>query len=190
MDSTPSETGFLSSPRNQRRLMWGSGAVLLVGVIVFLTTVVFKGSSGIKSPISTVKAQSAPKQIKAKPDPKAFTIAREFLQTAVQRKNLDVAYSLVNHEIKGDQTRKQWDSGNIAVIKYPAGNIKTAGFQVVWSYKTQMMTLVDLVAKKGSHLRPHIPFWLGLVRAHDKPNGHWLVNYFQADWTPPVRSSS
>lgn len=190
MDSTPSETGFFSSPRNQRRLMWASGAVLLVGLIVFLTTVVFHGSSGIKSPISTVRAQSAPKQIRAKADPKAFEVGRKFIETAVQRKNLDAAYTLVNDEIKGGQTRKQWDTGNIAVIKYPSGNAETAAFTVVWSYRTQMMTIVDLVAKKGSHLRPHIPFWLGFVRAHDKPNGHWLVNYFQADWTPPVRSSS
>lgn len=190
MTTTSSEAGFLKSPRNQRRLLWGSGAVLLVGVIVFLSTVVFRGSSGIKSPISTVKAQSAPKQIKAKPDPKAFKVARRFIQTAVQRENLDAAYSLVNREIRGDQTRKQWDTGNIAVIKYPSGNTKTAAFTVVWSYKTQMMTIVDLVAKKGSHLRPHIPFWLGLMREHNKPNGHWLVNYFQADWTPPIRSGS
>jgi hypothetical protein len=190
MTSTPSETGFLSSPRNQRRLLWGSGAVLLAGVIVFLTTVVFHGSSGIKSPISTIQAKSAPKQIKAPPDKKAFKVARTFIETAVLRKNLDVAYTLVNHEIKGGQTRKQWDTGNIGVIGYPAGNAKTTGFTVLWSYKTQLMTVVDLVARKGAHVRPHLPFFLGLVRAHNKPDGRWLVNYFEADYTPPVHSTS
>jgi hypothetical protein len=60
---------------------------------------------------------------------------------------------------------------------------------VLWSYKTQLMTIVDLVAKPGSGVRPHLPFFLGLVRAHNKPNGKWLVNYFEADWHPPVPSS-
>jgi hypothetical protein len=169
--------------------MWGGGAVLLVGVIVFLAAVVFRGSSGVKSPLSTEAAQTAPKQVKAKPDPTAFKVARTFLETAVLRKNLDVAYPLVNAEIKGGMTRKQWDTGNISVIGYPAGNAKTAGFTVLWSYKTQLMTVVDLVARKGSHVRPHLPFFLGLVRQHDKPRGRWLVNYFQADYTPPVNAA-
>jgi len=166
--------------------MWISGSVLLVGLIVFLVAVVFRGSPGLTSPISTVPAGHAPKLVKAPPDPKAFAVGRKFIETAVLRKNLDIAYPLVNHEIKGDQTRKEWDRGNIAVIGYPAGNAKTAAFTVLWSYKTQVMMVVDLVAKQGSHVRPHLPFFLGLVRAHNKPNGHWLVNYWQADYTPPV----
>jgi hypothetical protein len=175
-----SETGILSSPRKRRRILWGGGGVLAVVLIVVFATL-DRGSSGAKSPISTVAAQTAPKQIPAKPDPKAFEVARKFLETAVLRKNLDVAYALVNDEIKGHMTRKQWNTGNISVISYPAANAKTAGFSVEWSYKTQMMTVVDLVAKKGSHVRPrYVPFFLGLVRAHNKSNGHWLVNYFQA----------
>lgn len=172
-------SGILASPRNRRRALWGGAGVLLIALIALLPTVVFKGSSGIKSPISTVKAQSAPKQIKAKPDPKAFQVARRFLQTAVLRQNLDVAYPLVSNEIKGGMTKKQWETGNIAVARYPATNTKTAGFNVVWSYTTEMMTTVDLVAKKDSGVKPFVPFFLGLVRAGNKPNGHWLVNYFE-----------
>jgi hypothetical protein len=181
--------GILSSPRAQRRLLWISGGILGIGLIVFLTTVVFRGSSGIHSPISTIKAKSAPKQIKAKPDPAAFKVGRKFIETAVLRKNLDAAYPLVNRDIKGGLTEKQWEHGDIPVIPYPAGNAKTAGFQVLWSYKTQLMLTVDLVARKGTSVRPHLPFYLGLVRAHNKPNGHWLVNYWQADWKPPVLSN-
>jgi hypothetical protein len=191
MESSSSSVndGFLSSPRNQRRILWISGGVLGIGLIVFLAAVVFRGSPGPTSPISTVPAQTAPKQVKAPPDPKAFKVARTFIETAVLRKNLDAAYPLVNQEIKGGLTKKQWETGNIPVIGYPAGNTKTAAFEVLWSYKTQLMTIVDLVAKKGAHVRPHLPFFLGLVRADNKPNGKWLVNYFEADWSPPVPSS-
>jgi hypothetical protein len=177
--------GILSSPRAQRRLLFVSGGILAVGLIVFFVAY-FHGSSGYSSPISNKPAQSAPKQVKAAPDPAAFKVARKFIETAPLRKNLDVAYPLVNSEIKGTQTRKQWDKGNIAVLPYPAGNTKTTGFQVLWSYKTQMMLVVDLVARRGTDVRPHLPFFLGLKRAGNKPDGRWLVNYWEADWAPPV----
>jgi hypothetical protein len=186
--STSPSTGILSSPRAQRRMLWISGAVLAVGLIVFSVSY-FTGSSGYHSPISTKPAQSAPKQIKAKPDPAAYAVARKFIETAPLRKHLDIAYPLVNHDISGGMSRKAWDKGNIAVLPYPAGNAKTAGFQVLWSFKTQLMLVVDLVARRGTDVRPHLPFFLGLVREGNKPNGRWLVNYWEADWAPPIPSS-
>jgi hypothetical protein len=188
MESTTSHGrgGFLSSPRAQRRFFWLSGGVFAVGLIVFLSMFVFKESSGLHSPISNQAAQHVKQPVKAAPDPKAYKVAREFMETAVLRKHLDVAYPLVNHDLKGDLTKRQWDKGNIPVMPYPAGNIKTAGFEVVNSYKTQMLLIVDLVARKGTDVRPHLPFWIGLVRAHNKPNGRWLVNYWLPYWAPPV----
>ena len=184
--SSSSAGGFFSSPRNQRRLYWGSAGVLVIGIVAFVSAFVLRGSSGIHSPISTIPAQAAPKLVKASPDPAAYKVAREFIETAVLRKNLDAAYPLVNGEIKGGLTQKQWDTGNIPVIGYPANNAKTAAFSVYFSYKTQMMLTVDLVAKRGTSVRPHLSFYIGLERAHDKPNGRWLVNYWQANWKPPV----
>jgi hypothetical protein len=184
--SSTAHNGFLSSPRAQRRLLWISGGVLVVGLIVFLSTTVFRGSSGLHSPISTQAAQHVKQPVHAPPDPKAYRVARKFMETAVLRKNMDVAYNLVNGELKAGISKKQWLKGNNPVDPYPANNTKTAGFQVVSSYKTQLMLLVDLVAAKGTNVRPHLPFWLGLVRAHNKPNGRWLVNYWVPDWSPPV----
>lgn len=166
--------------------MWISGGVFAVGLIVFMSVFVFRGSSGLHSPISSQPAQHAKKLVKAPPDPQAYKVAREFMRTAVLRKNLSKAYPLVNPDIKGGLTLKQWDKGNIPVMPYPADNIDSAGFTVVSSYKTQVTLLVDLVAKPGSDVRPHLPFWVGLVRAHGKPNGHWLVNYWLPYWSPPV----
>jgi hypothetical protein len=167
--------------------MWISGGVLIVGVIVFLSTVVFGESSGLHSKISTQPAQHVKQPVKAAPDPEAYKVARKFISTAVLRKNLDQAYPLVNRDIKGGLSRKQWDTGNIPVIPYPAGNVKSAGFTVINSYKTQMTLVVDLVAAKGTKVRPHLPFFIGLVRAGGKPKGRWLVNYWEADYTPPVQ---
>ena len=184
--SSNAQGGFLSSPRAQRRFRWISAGVFGVGLIVFLSIFVFRGSSGLHSPISNKPAQSVKPLVKAPPDPQAYKVARTFMETAVLRKNLSVAYPLVNHDLKGGMTLKQWDKGTIAVMPYPGENVKSAGFEVVDSYKTQMLLIVDLVARPGTHVRPHLPFWIGLVRAHNKPNGHWLVNYWLPYWSPPV----
>jgi hypothetical protein len=166
--------------------MWIGGGVFTVGLIVFLSAFVLHGSSGFHSPISNQAAQHIKQPVKAPPDPAAYKVARTFIETAVLRQNLDAAYPLVNPEIKGGLTKKQWETGNIPVIGYPADNAKTAGFTVVASYATQIMLIVDLVAKPGSGVRPHLPFWIGLVRAHGKPGGRWLINYWVPDWSPPV----
>ncbi len=168
-----------------------SGGVFVVGLIVFLSTYLLRGTSGIHSPISSRPAQTHPQLIKAPPSKAALQVARQFIESAPLRKNLDQIYSHMGPALRGTMTRKQWDKGNIPVIDYPAGNTKTAAFTVDWSYQTQIMLEVDLVAKKGSgsNIRPHLPFFLGLQRAGDKPNGQWLVNTWIPVWHPPVPMS-
>jgi hypothetical protein len=165
-------SGILSSPRGQRRMIVFSGAVLVIGFIAFLSAFLLKGTSGIHAP----------------PAKGALQVARKFLETAVLRKNLDAAYAITGPALKGNMTRKQWDKGNIPVQPYPARNTKTAAFTVDWSYRTQIMLEVDLVAKKGSgsNIRPHFPYFLGLERKGGKPNGRWQVNTWISTWHPPV----
>jgi hypothetical protein len=180
--------GILSSPRAQRRLIVFSGGVLVIGFIAFLSAFLLRGTSGIHSPISTIPAQTHVKLVKAPPSKDALKVAREFLETAVLRKNLDRAYDITGPALRGNMTRAEWNKGNIAVAPYPARNTKTAAFTVDWSYRTQIMLEVDLVAKKGSgsNIRPHLPYFLGLERKGDKPNGAWQVNTWISAWHPPI----
>jgi len=183
----PPAPGFWQSPRTQRRLLIGSGAVFLAGLIAFISMYVFRGTSNaFPDRFSTIPAQLAQKEKPVPPSKAAFATAREFMRTAVLRKDLDKAWSIVNVDLKGRMTRKEWDTGNIPVIGYPAENIETTQFQVDYSYQTEMLLEVDLVAKPGSGVRPHLPFFLGLKRAGGKPNGKWLVNYWEPHWRPPV----
>ncbi|HZP71754.1 MAG TPA: hypothetical protein VFA97_00095 [Gaiellaceae bacterium] len=188
--STPHAPGrFFGSPRAQRRILIGSSLVFVAGVIAFVSIVLLRGTgNAFVGTISNKPATLIKKDKKVPPSPAAFKVARKFLETAVLRKNVDASYNLVHVDLKGRMTRKQWDTGNIPVVDYPANNAKTAAFQVDFSYQTEMLLEVNLVAKRGSPstVRPNLDFFLGLKRAGGKKDGRWLVNYWEPHWRPPV----
>ena len=180
-------TGFLNSPRKQRRFFILSATVLAIGVGAFLAMVVFKGTpNAFTDTISNKPAQLYHPDKKAPLSKQEIAIARKFILTAVERKDLNAAYSIVHPDLKGTLTRKQWDEGAIPVVSYLAQNANTAGFVVDYSFKTAALLEVDLVAKRGQDQRPELRFFLGLKRAGGKPNGRWLVDYWQPHWRPPV----
>lgn len=187
---TPHAEGrFFGSPRAQRRFLIGSGIIFAAGVIAFVSIVWLRGTSNaFVGTLSNKPATLIKKEKKVPPSPAAFKVARKFLETAVLRKNIDASYNLVHVDLKGRMTRKQWDTGNIPVVDYPANNAETASFQVDFSYQTEMLLEVNLVAKKGSPstVRPNLDFFLGLKRADGKTDGRWLVNYWEPHWRPPV----
>ena len=178
---------FLSSPRAQRRLLIGSAIVFAAGVIAFVSMVWLRGTgNAFVGTLSTTPATLVQKEVKVKPSPAAFKVARKFIETAVLRQNVDAAWNLVHVDLKGRMTRKQWDTGNIPVVDYPANNAKTASFQVDYSYRTEILLEVNLVAKAGSNVRPNLTFFIQLKREHNKKNGRWLVSYWEPHWRPPV----
>jgi hypothetical protein len=179
--------GFLNSPRKQRRFTIVSAAVLLIGVAAFISMVVFKGTpNAFTDTISNKPATLYHPDKTVKLSVEEKRLAREFIRTAVERKNIDAAYAIVHPDLKGTLTRKQWDTGNIPVVSYAAENAETAAFTVDYSFKTSALLEVDLVARPGQDQRPELRFYIGLKRAGGKPNGRWLINYWQPHWRPPV----
>ena len=82
-------------------------------------------------------------------------------------------------------TRAEWDSGTIPVVPYPAMNAATTAFILDYSYQTEALYEVELVAKPGTGIRPML-FFIGLKRERGKRTGRWLVSYWQAHYRPPV----
>jgi hypothetical protein len=167
-------------------MLIGSVIVFVVGAAVFVSVIMRGTGNAFVGTISNKPATLVKKDVRVPPSPAAFRVARKFIETAVLRHDVDASYPLVHPDLRGRMTRKQWDTGNIPVIDYPAQNANTATFQVDFSYQTQMLLEVDLVAKPGSGVRPHLDFYLGLKRAHGAKNGRWLVNYWIPHWRPPV----
>jgi hypothetical protein len=178
---------FFGSPRAQRRFFWLSAGVLAAGLAAFLAFVVFRGTgNAFPDKFSNQKAQFVTPEHHVPLTKAQLGLARKFIRTAVARKDLDASYGLVNVDLRGRLTRKQWDTGNIPVIDYPASNIDTAKFQIDYSYQNEALLEVDLIAKPGTQVRPELLFFLGLKRAGKKETGPWQVSYWEPHWKPPI----
>lgn len=180
-------SGLLDSPKNQKRILIGSILIFVIGAAAFTSLVLLRGTSNaFNSPISTKPAQLVHQEKKVAVSPDALKVARKFIETAVLRQNVDASYALAHVDLRGRMTRAQWDTGNIPVINYPARNAATSKFIIDYSYQTSMLAEIDLVAKPGSGVRPHLDFYIGLKREHGDPHGRWLVSYWEPHWRPPV----
>jgi hypothetical protein len=181
MSSTASSsTGFFASPQRQRWLMWISGAVLVIGIAVFLGVFLSRGANR-PEPVSTLGSKPASTKPAVKnpnvaPSAAALKVARTFLETAVLRKDLDAAYKIVGPNISGGMSLAQWRKGAIPVTPYPAANAKTAGFHITESHRNELFAQVILTPQKGSGVKKALAFNLGLERVGKR----WVVNY----WLP------
>jgi hypothetical protein len=162
--------------------MWISGAVLVIGISIFLGVFFGGGSSqdataGAPPPVVNPLTGNVDNE-KVPASPEARSVARTFLETAVARKHLDVAYSIVGPWLKGE-SRAEWITGNNPVQPFPGRNLKTAPFKVLSSTKNALLLqvgpLVPKTLTKG--LRP-LSFKLEVDRLH----GKWLVNYFMPEY--------
>src|SRR5665213_467374 len=139
-------TGFFDSPRNQRRLLWGSGAILVVGIVLFVSLVLMRGTgNAFPDKFSNKPAQLYHPDKRATVSPDEISLARKFIETAVARKDLNGIYADLHPDLKGTLTRKQWSTGDIPVVTYEARNAKTAAFVTDYSYQTSALFEVDLV---------------------------------------------
>jgi hypothetical protein len=165
----------LRRPGWQKALPWVVG-VVLVGAVVAGAIIFWNTGESTKTPLLNKPADdrsSVPPTVKL--TPQATQVARRFIQTAVARKNLPEAYSLVTEQIRQGQSLKSWNTGNIAVVPYPADAIKYAPMKIDYSYPNDALIEVALLPKAGAKIRPAL-FQMELV----KRKGKWLVT----SWTP------
>jgi len=178
---------ILNSPRRQRRLMVVSAFVFGVGLVALLSMYFLRGTgNAFPDKFSNQPAQVNHPQQRASVSPAEIALARRFLETAVTRSDLASAYDIVDPDLRGGLTRKQFEHGDIPVLYYQATNVETASFKVDYSFRTQALFEVNLHAKRGTETRPSLLFFVGLKREGGKANGRWLVNYFEPNWRPPI----
>ena len=167
------------SPTTRRSLTLLSGLILVAGVVAF--TVAWVGDTGTsqETPLSNEPAQVFTPRKQVPLDVEARKVAGRFILTAVARENLGASYELVHPELRQGLSKREWLTGNIPVVYYPAKEIETARFKVDESYADEAILEVALLPKEASKVKPQV-FFIGLKKAGKGAAARWQVNY----WVP------
>jgi hypothetical protein len=107
------------------------------------------------------------------------TLAKQFINTAVARKNLNAAYDIVGPQIKQGMSRAEWNTGNIAVVPFPMDSLDYAPFKVDYAYERDILMEIALLAKPKSGVKSQI-FFIDLKKFGKGANARWLVD----NWVP------
>ena len=118
--------------------------------------------------------------------PGATTVARRFIQTAVARKNLAEAYSIVTEQILQGQSLKSWKTGNIAVIPYPVDDDQVRADEDRLLVSERGADRGRAAARRRERRCKAQLFIMDLV----KRDGKWLVNSWVPRSSPPVPNGS
>lgn len=169
------------SARAQRRATLAAGLVLIAGAVTF--TVAYVGNTGtsLEAPLSDEPAQVFTPRNQVPLDKEARRVAGRFILTAVAREDLAESYDLTHPELRQGMSRKEWLTGNIPVVYYPAKAIETATFKVDESYPAEAILEVALLPKDSAKVKPQI-FFIGLKRSAAR----WRVYYWVPRAAPAV----
>ena len=172
------------STRTYRQFSLLAGLVLTAGVVAF--TVAYVGDTGTsqEAPLSQQPAQVFTPRKQVPLDKEARRVAGRFILTAVAREDLGESYDLAHPELRQGLTKKEWLTGNIPVVYYPAKAIETATFKVDESYPDEAILEVALLPKDSAKIKPQI-FFIGLK----KTGATWRVNYWVPRAAPAVPSA-
>jgi hypothetical protein len=123
-----------------------AAALAVIGAILVIIQVSV-GSDGTPNAAAgwgvTYATAKPPKTVKF--DPAAQAVATKFVNTAVARKNLDVAYRISGPGVREGMTLKQFLTGNIAVVPYKVTSKTSAHMKIDKSYATRAQVELYLV---------------------------------------------
>ena len=168
----------VSARRARRRLLW---AVAAVAVVTGVVLVVALGPDKDPAPehFSATPAQQPEQLVKAPLPHEARRVAVRFIQTAVARRNLEEAWTLVGPNLRGGLTKERWITGENPVVPYPMDKLDVAPYKVDESYTRSALLEVALLPRKGSGVRAQV-FFLGLVKVGSGERSRWVVD----NWVP------
>ena len=165
----------LSSARFSRFLMWGSGIVLFVGVVVLLMSLVKGNDTTAVNPDKgfhpQLPAKSSPLQnaqgvtiTKYKElDPEVRSTIRTFLATAVARKHLDASWGVIAPSMRKGYTFKSWSHAKaLPVVPYPIADVDSTDYFLDYASTREILLEVGVSAPPAAKMRP-TSFQLGLV---------------------------
>lgn len=168
----------MPAPRTRRRAAWlAGGGALCAGVALLL--LLGPDTNAPAQRLSTVPAQEPERRVAAPLPQEARRVAVRFIQTAVARKNLAEAWTLVGPNLRGGLSRAEWLTGDNPVVPYPIDELEVAPYKVDEAYERSALLEVALLPRKGSGVRAQV-FFLGLERVGSGREARWVVD----NWVP------
>ncbi len=161
----------------RRRLAWAAGGLALIAIVGVL--VLGPDKNPAPEHFSSAPAQRSEQLVKAPLGQEARQVAVRFIQTAVARKNLDEAWTLVGPNLRGGLSKKRWMTGENPVVPYPVDKLEVAPYKVDASYTRSALLEVALLPRKGSGVRAQV-FFLELKKLGSGPASRWVVD----NWVP------
>jgi hypothetical protein len=176
----------IRKPGWQKALPWIL-VVLVVGAVIAVVGIKYSNTGhSTATPLTNKPALDVSKVPATVKLPAGATqVARLFIQTAVARKNLKQAYSIVTGRIRQGQSLKSWKTGVIAVVPFPVDDVKYAPMKIDYSYPAEALIEVALLPKPGTKTKGQL-FMMGIV----KRNGRWLVDSWVPRSSPPVPTAN
>jgi hypothetical protein len=167
--------GLFSSYRWRRRFLWFSVVAVVAGAAVGIA-MLWPNTAPPEPPVSKYRAALPPVPHNVTPKQQeeslALGVASRFVDTAVTRRHVDASWGLVAPEFKSGFSRKEWDTGDIPVQPYPAGQKRR--WILDYSDTQGIGFQIALFPRKGAHVQPYV-FLIGLHRV----KGHWVVDNWQ-----------
>lgn len=173
---------LLRSRRRRRRLAALAVVAAIAGCVASL--VVWVGDTGdTRETFHAGRAQIITQRPMERIEPaellRIHDIAVQWIETAVERRNVGASWELTHPDLRGDFTRRQWATGEIPAIPYPADTPAAARWRVAYSYHDDVSLAFALLPRHGARVRPAT--FLVELRAVPAPAGRrWLVSA----WVP------
>jgi hypothetical protein len=168
------------------RIALGVAALLLfAGVVAFLQSRTDSGPAPTHNAAPQARTPAPTKQLKpgGKLEPAVRTVAARFIETAVGRTELDVAWKLATPELRSGVTLAQWRAGSLPIPPFAVQDLETTGFDVVESSPNKVLLQVLLVPKPGTD---YVPTRYDMTIERTSAKAPWKVSYC-APYAPPGR---
>jgi hypothetical protein len=176
--------GLLASRRRRRRAAKLGGAVLTAGVLTLLG--VYFSNTGHRVPSVFKPGPVARVPPNPKTDPFTPTeqrqvraVASRFISSAVLRKNTGDSWEIATARLRQGLSHRQWASGSIPVVPYPADAIAEVRWRLSYSYVRTIGMKVAFFPKRGAQVNRQV-FDIELQNAGTSAKPKWLVS----DWVP------
>ena len=169
------------SARKKRRLLQAGGALTAAtGVLVVLLLLprADRQAETFRNVPPDVPAP-APRSVPASTELRRLLLGEtiEFVRTAVRRRDLAASWPLVHPSLRQGLSRKEWLTGNIPVVPFPAAGIVESDLD--WSYRDDIALDVVLQPETTSSLYRKT-FTIEFKRVAGGPRERWLVY----SWVP------